>query len=226
MGHCYMTGTQLSEDSERRILVGNQHALPADIFPDDIAYVALGHLHKPQRVGAEHIRYSGSPIPLSMSERTYRHQALLVELNGATLTSVTSCHIPRTVDMLRVPTIGAAPLSEILPALTALVPEGTTEDRATWPFLEVHVRLPNPEPSLRKQVEVALADTPVRLVRLATSYTGTNAGLGDTTQAESLDELRPDDVFQLAWARQYESPPDSDVLGRFAELQDTVELTP
>ncbi len=225
MGHCYMTGTQLSEDSERRILVGNQHALPADIFPTDIAYVALGHLHKPQRVGAEHIRYSGSPIPLSLSERTYPHQVLLVELDGDALTSVTSCPIPRTVDMLRVPATGAAPLSEILPALTALAPEGTTDKQATWPFLEVHVRLPHPEPSLRKQVEAALVDTPVRLIRLATAYTGTNAGLGDTTQAESLDELRPEDVFRLAWGRSYESPPDSDVLGRFAELQDSVDVT-
>ena len=57
----------LSELSERKVLGGNQHALPVDLFPDDCRYVALGHLHRPQPLrGMDHIRYSGSPIPLSM----------------------------------------------------------------------------------------------------------------------------------------------------------------
>src|SRR5438105_11066924 len=47
-GHCYMTGGLVSELSERKIQVGNQHALPVDIFPTELAYVALGHLHRAQ----------------------------------------------------------------------------------------------------------------------------------------------------------------------------------
>ena len=44
-GHCYMVGGNISELSERKILGGNQHALPVDIFPEQITYTALGHLH-------------------------------------------------------------------------------------------------------------------------------------------------------------------------------------
>ena len=60
-----MTGTRLSDLSEREALGGDQHALPADLFPDRVTYAALGHLHLAQAVGRhEHIRYSGSDPPL------------------------------------------------------------------------------------------------------------------------------------------------------------------
>ena len=63
-GHLYMRGTAISELSERKILGGNQHAIPRAIFPDDWAYVALGHLHLAQAVEAsEQVRYCGSPLP-------------------------------------------------------------------------------------------------------------------------------------------------------------------
>ncbi len=50
------------------------------MFEDAVDYVALGHLHKPQKVGQPHIRYSGSPIPLSFSEINYKHQVVEVKL--------------------------------------------------------------------------------------------------------------------------------------------------
>lgn len=72
-GHLHCSGSEESEGAERRILVGGEHAVPHDIFPDDLAYVALGHLHKAQRAGRDHVRYSGSPFPLSATELPYQH---------------------------------------------------------------------------------------------------------------------------------------------------------
>src|SRR5690606_38005451 len=69
MSHAHMAGGAVSEESERNIVIGNAEALPASLFPESVAYVALGHLHKPQHVaGQERIRYSGSPLPLSFAE--------------------------------------------------------------------------------------------------------------------------------------------------------------
>ena len=66
ISHAHMAGGSVSEDSERSLIIGNAEALPASLFGPSISYVALGHLHKPQKVnGEERIRYSGSPIPLS-----------------------------------------------------------------------------------------------------------------------------------------------------------------
>ena len=68
MGHCHMVDGAASLDSERRIVIGGTEALPASMFDPAIAYTALGHLHLSQRVGQkQHLRYCGSPIPLSFS---------------------------------------------------------------------------------------------------------------------------------------------------------------
>jgi DNA repair protein SbcD/Mre11 len=120
MGHCHMVGGAASLDSERRIVIGGTEALPAAVFDPAIAYAALGHLHLAQRVGQqEHVRYCGSPLPLSFSEVAYQHQVLRIDLDGGAVASVTPLLIPRAVDLLRVPP-QPAPLEEALAALAAL----------------------------------------------------------------------------------------------------------
>jgi len=221
MGHCYMVGTALSELSERRVLGGNQHALPVDLFPDDLAYVALGHLHKAQVVGGrEGVRYSGSPIPLSMSERSYRHGVLDVVLDGAELRSVEAVTIPRTVDLIRVPAGGPAPLAEALDAVRALPPRSDSTDLELLPFLEVSVQLDRPEPGVRRQVEEAVADRAARLVLIQPTYTGDRASLGDHHRGRSLQQLRPEEVFERRWQSSYDSSPSPEVLDSFAALVD------
>lgn len=63
-------------DSEER-MVGGVDAVPADIFRD-FDYVALGHLHTPQRVGSDRVRYAGSPLKYSLSEEKQNKAALMV----------------------------------------------------------------------------------------------------------------------------------------------------
>ncbi|MFN6943757.1 MAG: exonuclease subunit SbcD [Cytophagaceae bacterium] len=84
MGHLYVQGVVIS-DSERQIQIGNLAGVDASMFPSGIHYVALGHIHKAQNVGSDRIRYSGSPIPLSFSEKKYDHRVILLELDGDTI---------------------------------------------------------------------------------------------------------------------------------------------
>lgn len=86
MAHLYAQGAQISE-SERDIQIGNQAGVEAGIFGNAPQYVALGHIHKPQKVGSDHIRYSGSPIPLSFSERNDDKQVIVVTINKGICTS-------------------------------------------------------------------------------------------------------------------------------------------
>jgi DNA repair protein SbcD/Mre11 len=224
MGHCYMVGTELSLLSERKILGGNQHALPVDLFPEDVAYAALGHLHKAQRVGGrEGVRYSGSPIPLSLSEAHYRHQVLLVELEAEGLGSVRPLSVPRTADMVRVPERDAAPLEEVLALLEGLPElEKDTPEQAR-PYLEVCVSLPKPEPSLRRKVEAKLEGKAARLVKLTPSYTGTGLALAELEPGISLRDRTPEDVFKARYSRDYQEPMAPEMLEAFHSLLTQVQ---
>jgi len=221
MGHCHMVDGQMSNDSERRIVIGGTEMLPAGIFGEQIAYAALGHLHLAQTVGQrQQIRYCGSPIPLSFAEVAYQHQVLRIELDGEGVAegacTVTPLSIPRAVPLLRVPA-KPAPLSEVLAELAALeLPEAPAEQQ---PLLEVRVRLDAPEPGLRSRVEAALVGKPVRLAKIETSSAARGVADNDAIMTlDQLDKLKPDDIFRQLYQQKYGSDAPADQLQAFAEL--------
>lgn len=219
-GHCYMTGGELSELSERRILGGNQHALPADIFPDEVAYVALGHLHKAQRVaGRETVRYSGSPLPLSVTERDYRHQVVLVELTGTTA-QVTPLPVPRPVQVLRVPAHGAASIEEVQVQLRALEAPADVP-RPLHPYLHVAVACTGPVPGLRRDVEEAIAGKGVRLARI--DRVESRAEAAAPAALPDLENVHPEEVFVQCWRAAHDGAPPEDYLDAFRQLLDGVQ---
>jgi exonuclease SbcD len=82
-------------DSEREIHVGGLGAVGADCFPGVFAYVALGHLHRPQAAGGrEVVRYAGSPIPLSFSEAGDAKEARLLDFVPGGLLCQAALRIP------------------------------------------------------------------------------------------------------------------------------------
>lgn len=79
-GHLVATGASTSGE-QRNIYLGNLDNISADAFPNVFDYIALGHIHRPQRVAKqERIQYSGSLIPLSFSEHREQKSVVLVEL--------------------------------------------------------------------------------------------------------------------------------------------------
>lgn len=219
LGHCHMRDGQVSEDSERR-LVGGAEALPAAMFDDAVAYAALGHLHFPQAVGARaHIRYSGSPLPLSFNEMHYPHQVVCVDLDGAQAGAIRPLRVPRQVELLSVPARPLPP-DEALAALAAMtLPPLDPADIASWPYLQVQVRLDAPEPGLRARIDAALAGRPVRLCRIRTEYGGAARDAAHVS-LDALDALDPAQVFARVYRRRYgtEAPPD--YAQAFAEIVD------
>jgi len=220
-GHCYMTGGELSELSERRILGGNQHALPADIFPEGVAYVALGHLHKAQRVaGRDGVRYSGAPLPLSVTERDYRHQVMLVDLEGGAA-RVGAIEVPRRVDIVRVPPRGAATPEAALAALRAIEAD-PGRPRAEWPYLHVAVAADGPRPGLRRDVEEAIEGKGLRLVRIDRGEERPPALLASESLPD-LETLHPEEVFVRCWSAAYGAAPPEPALGAFRDLLEGIE---
>lgn len=74
-----VAGDQLPLLSDSEIVVGGLDSVDASVF-EAFDYVALGHLHRPQRIGRDTVRYAGSPLKYSASEASVDKSATLVEL--------------------------------------------------------------------------------------------------------------------------------------------------
>jgi exonuclease SbcD len=221
LGHCHISGGKESKDSERRIVIGGAEALSIDIFDPNISYVALGHLHRAQKIdGNPTRRYCGSPLPMSLSEIEYRHQVVLVELVGEEVVSTREIHIPRIVKLLSVPEV-AAPLADVLMQLQALQLDDLPE--AQWPYLYVRVLLSQPEPDLRSQVQAALLGKPVRLVRIETSTPKSSALSAPLMAIDELPNIAPTEFFERLFLHHYGKKPPDEIMAAFAELVDTAK---
>ncbi|MBN3574828.1 exonuclease SbcCD subunit D [Vibrio neptunius] len=92
ISHCFVDGA-IESDSERPLSIGGSDRVSHEHFVD-FDYVALGHLHQPQKKGEDYIRYSGSLMKYSFSEQHQKKGMTLVELNKQGFVSAT--HIDLT----------------------------------------------------------------------------------------------------------------------------------
>jgi DNA repair protein SbcD/Mre11 len=81
VAHAYVTGAATSE-SERPLSLGGAGDVPASVFAG-FDYVALGHIHRPQRAGGERVRYAGSLLKYSFSEHDQRKSVTVVDVGAA-----------------------------------------------------------------------------------------------------------------------------------------------
>ncbi len=130
MGHLYAHGVSTSE-SEREIQIGNEAGIDSDCFSQTFDYVALGHIHRPQIIGGnERIRYSGSPIPLSFSEKNDQKIVLFLEVSDNKIQEIKTIDVPKFRDLKRI----SGTLEEVKSKLIAHQNEAQLQA-----FLEVEV---------------------------------------------------------------------------------------
>jgi len=185
-GHLTTVGASASE-SVREIYVGALEAFPTAAFPP-ADYIALGHIHRPQQVGGlEHIRYCGSPLPLSFDEAQQQKEMLLVDLDSDGLQAVTPLPVPRFQGLVAV----SGNLDSLRGAIGAAAAEGTRECPA---WLEVTVAEDDYLADLPARIEALTEGWPVEVLRIRRQRGNATARL-DAAASETLDELSPHDVF-------------------------------
>lgn len=196
-GHLFAAGGLTApDDGVRDLRVGSLGQVPADVFPDDFDYVALGHLHLPQKVnGREHIRYSGSPLPMGFNETGRRKEVCLLSLEG------------RRVSYRRVDVPVFQRLEKVegdLPALERRLEELSRCGESVW--AEVMYTGTEPVPDLRERVE-AYATGGLELLRIRNARS-LEGGLDADPEDADLEDLGVEDVFER---RLREAFPDRDV---------------
>ena len=189
MGHLFAANASPS-DTERDIQVGNQALFPISSFENLFDYVALGHIHKAQSLGlAGKIRYSGSPLPMSFSEKNYSHQVVLVEINGASL-SHKEIKIPREFELIGI----QSNLQKLKEEMSHLFNRIDTKT-----FFDITVEEDNYDPKVFSDLEVIIDDLQqnqfCKVLQRRVKFKNNSTNLVSPEQMGSADELSPEFIY-------------------------------
>ncbi|MCV2503885.1 MAG: exonuclease SbcCD subunit D C-terminal domain-containing protein, partial [Neisseriaceae bacterium] len=157
----------------------------ADIFPDHLDYVALGHLHTPQVVaGKTHIRYSGSPIPIGFGECSQTKQVILLEFSSTSF-EINSIEVPVFQKLIRI----QGDLTKIIQDIQLLK---KTSSKA---WLEIEYTGEEREPRLREKIEEVIFGSELKVLKIKNNLIY-NRVMNTLEQQENLQDLTPIDVFK------------------------------
>ena len=185
MGHLFTAGGKtIDGDGVRELYVGSLAHVGNDIFPDCIDYLALGHLHIPQRVGkSEHFRYSGSPIPMGYGEAKQKKSVVTVEFTNH----------PLKITLHTVPCFQALEgISGGMDEITQRIDELKSQDSSAW--LEIEYTGDKVAGNLRGLIEEAVANTGMEICRIKNKRLVERV-LSQTCEDDILDDLDITDVF-------------------------------
>ena len=223
VGHLLATGSEIAEkDHSERIIIGGLESVSPESFPEQIVYTALGHIHKAQRVsGRENIRYAGSPLPMSFAEKHYHHGVVKVTLDEGWAVEIEKLEYTPLVRLLSIPATEAAAPDEVLDELRGLeLPEDEP-----MPYLEVKVKLSEPEPMLRQQVEEILEGKPVRLARIVSFYRQEAEGsVEEEVLTAGLQEMNPLQIVKATFENSYQTEMPEELVNLFQEACRTINL--
>jgi len=178
-GHLTTVGSKLS-DSEREIYIGGKLHIDNEFLGKNFDYVALGHLHNNQVVGKNHIRYSGSPIPLSFSEGTSNKKVNVITFKeNIMVVKEISIPISRELKVIK------GNLDYILIELEKL------KDKRCW----IEIKLDDENP-LHSNSIIRDRAKELGLTILAIKIDKSTNALHSKKDVISLNELKPIDVFE------------------------------
>ncbi|WP_368939777.1 exonuclease subunit SbcD [Proteus mirabilis] len=199
-GHLTTIGASVS-DSVREIYIGTLEAFNATLFPP-FDYIALGHIHRPQRVNKSgHIRYSGSPIPLSFDESAQQKSVCLIDFEQDKLAEMTLLPIPE-FQLLR--TLSGS-LQEIATQLEKLATQYNEMDTTIW--LDIEVSTQDYLSDIQNRIQ-ELTQSPLFEVIVLRRARKQHQALMQN-EKETLTELTVYDVFERRLAQhQFETEED------------------
>ena len=195
MGHLFTAGGQTVDgDGVRELYVGSLAHVTAGIFPASFDYLALGHLHVPQKVsGSETMRYSGSPLSMGFGEAKQQKSVCQVVFGQGedhiTTASVQLIDVPVFQKLERIEGDWERISSRII-ELSAVSSQG---------WLEVIYEGDEVISDLRERLEAAISGTQMEILRIRNNRVISRV-LGQIHAEETLDDLDVNDVFERCLA--------------------------
>lgn len=208
MGHLFVHGGTVG-DSERNIQIGGATAIRISDFPDDMTYIALGHLHRPHAISGTSypVQYAGSPIPLRFNEANYSKKVYLLDVPISGDVGVEEIEIPVFKKLHTV----TGNLDEV--RLAAMSPEwdGT--------YIQVQLRLDQPEVGISDRIQKMFHHHGGEVLSVEIE-------LPVQTERQEIpieDMQQPTEIFELFYKEKFNENPDELTMKTFNELLQLVE---
>ncbi len=184
-GHLFCQGGKTRQgDGVRELYVGTLVQVGLDTFPANIDYLALGHLHLPQRIAQQdNRRYSGAPLAMSFGEANEQKAVLIIDSDKQF--EVREVAIPCFQSLQRI----SGDIEYILAQLEILV----TQDSSI--FLEIHYQGQKLIDDLQEQIHTAVDGTQIQVLRISNKRIYDHI-LQQSSEIKTLEELTPQQVFQ------------------------------
>jgi len=210
MGHLFTAGgTTVEGDGVRDLYVGSLAHVAADIFPDWLDYVALGHLHRPQTVGGcDSVRYCGSPLAMGFAECGQQKVVNLLDAQAGSC-AVRSIPVPVFQNLQRIADTAAA-MPERLRRLAEVSGESSL-------WLELHCSGSEAAGVLKERCLEAVAGSGLDILLIRNDGSGPDGALSESSASlDSLDEFQ---VFgQLLDVKNIEESERQTLLSRYRHL--------
>ena len=208
MGHLFIHGSKMG-DSERNIQIGGATAMQISDFPDDVAYVALGHLHRPHAISGTSypVQYAGSPLPLRFNEATYTKKVYLLEVPTSGDVGVEEIEVPIFKELHTV----AGNLDEVRSAAIS----------SEWigKYIQVQLRLDHPAVGISDEIRDIFDQRGGDVLTVEVELPV------QTDRHEiSVEEMQqPTEVFEQFYREKFNDRPDELMMKTFDELLQLVE---
>lgn len=185
-GHLFTAGGQTMDgDGVRELYVGSLAHVTAGMFPACFNYLALGHLHSPQKVnGSETIRYSGSPLPMGFGEAKQQKSVCRIEFHG-TAASIQLINVPVFQQLERI--------KGNWEAISNRIRELSTAQSQSW--LEIIYDGAEIIGDLRERLEMVTSGARMEILRIKNERI-IDSVLGKIHEEETLDDMDVNDVFE------------------------------
>ena len=209
MGHLFVQGGSVG-DSERNIQIGGATAIEANDFPDNVDYVALGHLHRPQSIkGKEYpIQYAGSPIPLRFNEASYEKKAFLLEFSeDNNLIRNDEINIPIFKELITLEGDENHILSQAM--------LGNWDGK----YIQVKLKLDSVRTGVADEIRKVFSDRGGDVLTVELQMQNE----GERPNIDVEDMKQPEELFDQFYQTEFGQPPDNMLKQTFSELMEMVE---
>lgn len=208
-GHLFAANVIGGKDEGIRDVVGNLGLIDVSVFPDGFDYVALGHIHRSQKVGGlNKIRYSGAPLLMGFDEINQKRIVHIVDFPKGESCIVENIEVPTFQEFCRI----SGDLFTIKKELSLL------RERKSKAFVEIIYEGQEFIGNLSYQLKDELEDVTFVVVRLV-NKSDTLLGVYSDEKIEDLSEMREEDVFlKLLQSKNIPEEQSQELLNAFREI--------